>query len=47
MKGHYPEWGYFCLAELQEATGPLGLDIERDLHFKEQPYGNIKELRDN
>jgi hypothetical protein len=39
------EWGYFCLAELQEATGPLGLHIERDLHFKEQPFGKIKELQ--
>ena len=45
VKGHYPEWGYFCLAELQEATGPLGLHIERDLHFKEQPFGKIKELQ--
>lgn len=41
------EWGYFCLAELENATGPLGLHIERDLHFKEQPFGNIKELKGN
>ena len=41
----YPEWGYFCRAEIENATGPLGLNIERDLHFKEQPFGNIKELK--
>ncbi|QNM91946.1 hypothetical protein [Aliarcobacter cryaerophilus] len=25
--------------------GPLGLHIERDIHFKEQPFGQIKELQ--
>ena len=28
------ELGYFSLAELQEARGPMGLPIERDLHFE-------------
>lgn len=27
------ELGYFSLAELQEARGPMGLAIERDLHW--------------
>ncbi|PYS45574.1 MAG: hypothetical protein DMF68_21945 [Acidobacteria bacterium] len=27
------EWGYFLLSELESARGPLGLPIERDLHF--------------
>lgn len=39
------EWGYFSLEELEEVKGPLGLDIERDLYFKEQPFGKIKELQ--
>ncbi len=28
------ELGYFSLSELQAARGPLGLPIERDLHFQ-------------
>ena len=28
--GHEDEWGYFSLAELENARGPLGLRIERD-----------------
>ena len=39
------EWGYFSLEELEEVKGPLGLHIERDLHFKEQKFGKIKELQ--
>lgn len=39
------EWGYFSLDELEEVKGPLGLHIERDLHFKEQPFGKIYELQ--
>lgn len=37
------ELGYFSLKELKEARGPLGLPIERDLHFKPK---SLKELRD-
>lgn len=33
VKGHADEWGYFLLSELEQARGPLGLAIERDLHF--------------
>src|SRR5437764_1449873 len=32
--GQAEEWGYFLLSELESAQGPLGLTIERDLHFK-------------
>jgi hypothetical protein len=32
--GHERELGYFSLAELKSARGPLGLAIERDLYFK-------------
>ena len=45
VNGHYPEWGYFSLEELEQTKGPLGLHIERDIHFKEQPFGQIKELQ--
>lgn len=31
------EWGTFALDELQEVRLPMGLGIERDLDFKEQP----------
>ena len=34
VDGHEKELGYFSLAELEEVTGPMGLPIERDLHFK-------------
>ncbi len=32
--GHVAELGYFSLSELEEVRGPMGLPIERDLHFK-------------
>jgi len=32
--GFEQELGYFSLSELQDARGPLGLPIERDLHFQ-------------
>ena len=33
VEGHERELGYFSLAELQKVRGPLGLPIERDLHW--------------
>ena len=38
------EWGYFSLAELTAARGPLGLPIERDLYFKPAPFSEVREL---
>lgn len=35
--GHEREFGYFSLAELEELRGPLGLPVERDLHFTPKP----------
>lgn len=35
------ELGYFLLSELQSVRGPLGLPIERDLHFEPK---TLKEL---
>lgn len=42
--GFEAEFGYFSLSELREARGPMGLPIERDLHFEPQP---LRELRDH
>lgn len=33
VDGHVKEWGYFMLSELESVKGPLGIGIERDLHF--------------
>ena len=32
--GHERELGYFSLNELEVLRGPLGLPVERDLHFQ-------------
>ena len=34
VKGFETEWGYFSLSEMEQATGPMGLHIERDRHYK-------------
>ena len=31
------EWGYFSLDELESYRGPFGIQIERDIYFKERP----------
>ena len=33
VEGFEKEWGYFALSELESMRGPLGLGIERDIHF--------------
>ncbi len=33
VEGHERELGYFSLSELQRVKGPMGLPIERDLHW--------------
>ena len=35
--GHDRELGYFSLDELEEARGPMGLPIERDLYWQPTP----------
>ena len=35
--GHERELGYFSLNELEEVRGPMGLPIERDLHWQPTP----------
>ena len=34
VDGQFRELGYFMLSELETATGPSGMHIERDLHWK-------------
>jgi hypothetical protein len=43
VSGFEVELGYFLLSELEEVLGPLGLPIERDLHFEPK---SLKELMD-
>jgi len=40
--GHERELGYFSLAELEQLRGPLGLKVERDLHFQPTPVSQCK-----
>jgi hypothetical protein len=35
------EFGYFLLSELEEVRGPLGLRVERDLHFREGRLSDV------
>ena len=44
VQGLESELGYFTLEELESIHGPLGLDIERDFHFKPTRLSTIKEL---
>ncbi len=34
VEGHEKELGYFSLRELESVRGPMGLAIERDLHWQ-------------
>ena len=38
---HNDEWGSFSLDELQKFQGQLGLGIERDRFFDEQPISEV------
>lgn len=40
--GMETELGYFSITELEQFRGPLGLGIERDLHFRPTRLGDIK-----
>lgn len=42
--GDVPELGYFSLTELQEFRDPLGIGIERDLHFTPKRLSEVKHL---
>ena len=43
VSGLEVELGYFALSELEEVRGPLGLPIERDLHFELKTLGELME----
>ena len=39
------EWGSFSLEELENSVGSIGLGIERDIYFTEQPFSEaIKKI---
>jgi hypothetical protein len=42
--GFEQELGYFLLSELCQARGPLGLPIERDIHFKPTRLSAVRKL---
>ena len=39
--GMEEEFGYFVLSDLESARGPMGLEIERDLHFEPGPFTQV------
>ena len=43
VDGLETELGYFSLSELQSIKGPLGLLIERDLHFEPKTLKDLME----
>ncbi len=44
--GFEHELGYFRLSELASVRGPLGLSIERDLHFRPTRLSVVKQLHE-
>lgn len=46
VSGHEVELGYFSLSELEGVRGPLGLLIERDLHFKSKTLEELQALHE-
>lgn len=41
VDGQFKELGYFSLSELESARGPMGLPIERDLHWQPKTLDEI------
>ena len=44
--GFEQELGYFRLSELTQARGPLGLPIERDVHFSPTRLSEVRKLHE-
>lgn len=42
VHGQEKEWGYFMLSELQSVKGPMGVGIERDLHFGAKTISDLR-----
>lgn len=43
VEGFATEFGYFSLSELEEIQGPMGLKIERDIHWQPTPVSQFHE----
>src|SRR5688572_12507093 len=43
VSGLEVELGYFSLSELEEVRGPMGLPIERDLHYEDKTLRELIE----
>jgi len=41
--GMFNEYGYVLLNELEEARGPMGMKIERDIYFEKRRMSEIRE----
>lgn len=41
VDGHYLEWGYFSLDELETVRNPFGMPIERDKYWKPTKLSKI------
>jgi len=46
VQGHEVELGYVALSELRRYRGPLGLGLERDLHWTPTPLSVVRENLD-
>jgi len=44
VSGFEVELGYFALSELEEVRGPLGLPVERDLHFEPKSLDELAKM---
>ena len=42
VKGDFDEFGTFSLSELESIKGPMGLTVERDIHFTPRPLSQCK-----
>jgi len=42
--GQEREWGYSSLNEISSVNGPMGLKIERDIHFSPKKKSEIPEI---
>jgi len=47
VSGFEVELGYFSLKEMKEVKGPVGLPIERDLHFESKTLKELREKHEN
>ena len=42
VQGDFDEYGSFSLSEMESVRGPMGLGIERDIHFRSRPLSQCK-----